>query len=216
MKVVKWPSSHTIKFFRQQRIMMINFFIRFSSQVQKRKKKMQVVKNPPANARDASLIPRSGRCPGEGNGNPLQYFCLRNPMDRGAWRASLHGVGRKRVGWDLATEQQISLVSYIIFTELFHLSVLLYKKGMIRKSSPRIATTPKVIEKIKWINAYKVFRMGPGTLSHSIYLAVIINITILYWFKVETFYHLLSYLTLDIYLFKFLFHLWKGDNNNNK
>ena len=39
MKVVKWPSSHTIKFFRQQRIMMINFFIRFSSQVQKRKKK---------------------------------------------------------------------------------------------------------------------------------------------------------------------------------
>ena len=69
--------------------------------------------------------------------------------------------GCKRVGHDLATEQQISLVSYIIFIELFHLSVLLYK-NWIRKSSLRIATTPKVIVKIKWINAYKVFRMGSG------------------------------------------------------
>ena len=44
-----------------------------------------VVKNPPANARKASLIPGSGRSPGEGNGNLLQYSCLENPMDRGAW-----------------------------------------------------------------------------------------------------------------------------------
>ena len=43
-----------------------------------------VVKNPPANAGDLSLIPGSGRSPGEGNGNPLQYSCLENPMDRGA------------------------------------------------------------------------------------------------------------------------------------
>ena len=43
-----------------------------------------VVKNPPANAGDAGLIPGSGRSPGEGNGNPLQYSCLGNPMDRGA------------------------------------------------------------------------------------------------------------------------------------
>ena len=46
-----------------------------------------MVKNPPANAedvRDASLIPRSGRSPGEGNGSPLQYSCLEKPMDRGA------------------------------------------------------------------------------------------------------------------------------------
>ena len=49
-----------------------------------------VVKNPPANARDvrdAGLIPGSGRSPGEGYGNPLRYSCLKNPMDRGAWRA---------------------------------------------------------------------------------------------------------------------------------
>ena len=44
-----------------------------------------VVKNPPANAGDTGLIPGSGRSSGEGNGNPLQYSCLDNPMDRGAW-----------------------------------------------------------------------------------------------------------------------------------
>ena len=44
-----------------------------------------VLKNPPANAGDAGLIPGSGRSSGEGNGNPLQYSCLQNPMDGGAW-----------------------------------------------------------------------------------------------------------------------------------
>ena len=51
-----------------------------------------VVKHPPANAGDAGSIPESGGSPGEGNGNPLQYPCLENPMDRGAWRATAHGV----------------------------------------------------------------------------------------------------------------------------
>ena len=49
-----------------------------------------VVKNLPANAEDEGLIPGSGKSPGEGNGNPLQYSFLGNPMDRGAWRARLH------------------------------------------------------------------------------------------------------------------------------
>ena len=49
-----------------------------------------VVKNPPTDAGDLGLIPGSGRSPGEGNGNPLQYLCLENPMDRGAWRTTLH------------------------------------------------------------------------------------------------------------------------------
>jgi len=40
------------------------------------------------------LIPESGRSPGEGNGNPLQYSCLGNPMDRGAWKATVHGVAK--------------------------------------------------------------------------------------------------------------------------
>ena len=54
-----------------------------------------MVKNPPANAgdiRDVGLIPRSGRFPGGGHGNPLQYPCLKNPMDRGAWWAMVHGA----------------------------------------------------------------------------------------------------------------------------
>ena len=52
-------------------------------------------KNPPANAGDASLIPGLGRCPGEGNGNPLQYSCLGNPIDRGAWWATFHGIAKE-------------------------------------------------------------------------------------------------------------------------
>ena len=51
-----------------------------------------VVKNPPAKAGDIDLIPGSGRYSGEGNGDPLQYSCLENPMDRGAWQATVHGV----------------------------------------------------------------------------------------------------------------------------
>ena len=51
-----------------------------------------VVKNPPANAGDTGLIPGSGRSPGEENGNPLQYSCLGNSMDRGPLRATVHGV----------------------------------------------------------------------------------------------------------------------------
>ena len=44
------------------------------------------------NEGDLGLIPGSGRSPGEGNGNPLQYSCLENPMDGGAWQATVHGV----------------------------------------------------------------------------------------------------------------------------
>ena len=51
-----------------------------------------VVKNPPANAGDMGLILVSERSSGEGNGNPLQYSCLENPMDRGARWAAVHGV----------------------------------------------------------------------------------------------------------------------------
>ena len=54
-----------------------------------------VVKNPSANSediRDAGSIPRSGRFPGRGHGDPLQYSCLENPMDRGVWQVMVHGV----------------------------------------------------------------------------------------------------------------------------
>ena len=63
-----------------------------------------MVKNPSANAGDAVSALGLGRSPGEGNGNPFQYACLGNPMDRGAWGATVHGVARVR--HDLATKQQ--------------------------------------------------------------------------------------------------------------
>ena len=58
-------------------------------------------KEPISQAGDAGLIPRSGRSPGEGNGDPLQYSCLENPMDRGAWQATGH-----RVEHNLVAKQQ--------------------------------------------------------------------------------------------------------------
>ena len=59
-----------------------------------------VVKNPPASAgdaRDMGLIPELGRSLGGGHGNPLQYSCLENSMDRGAWWATVHGVAQSRI-----------------------------------------------------------------------------------------------------------------------
>ena len=63
---------------------------------------MLVVKNPPASVgdlRDMGSLLESGRSPGEGYGNPLQYCSLENSMDRGAWRATGHGVAKE---WDTA------------------------------------------------------------------------------------------------------------------
>ena len=51
-----------------------------------------MVKNPPANTGDSGSIPGSGKFPGEGNGNPLQYSCLENPIDGGACQATVHRV----------------------------------------------------------------------------------------------------------------------------
>ena len=64
-----------------------------------------MVENLPASAGDESLIPWSGRSLGEGNDYPFQYSCLENPMDRGAWRATVHGS--QRVGHDLVTNTHI-------------------------------------------------------------------------------------------------------------
>ena len=66
--------------------------------------------NPLANAGVVGLIPGSGRSPGEENANPFQYSCLENPMDRGAWQVTVHGVAR--VGHDRVTN------AFIFFTVL--------------------------------------------------------------------------------------------------
>ena len=55
-----------------------------------------VVKNPPADAGDMGSVLGSGRSSGEGNGNPLQYSCLENPMDRGGWQATIQGVAKSQ------------------------------------------------------------------------------------------------------------------------
>ena len=67
-----------------------------------------VAKNPPANARDerdVGSIPGSGRSPGKGNGSPLQYFCLENPMDNRAWQAIVRGIQRVRHDWESKQQQ---------------------------------------------------------------------------------------------------------------
>ena len=68
-----------------------------------------MVKNPPANARDVKVkgsIPGSGRSPGVGNGNPFQYFCLENCIDRGAWRATVHGVAKSQTQQSMCTHTE--------------------------------------------------------------------------------------------------------------
>ena len=55
-----------------------------------------VVKTPPSSAEDAGLIPGWGKAPGEGNSNPFQYSCLENPMEKRAWRATVHGVTKNQ------------------------------------------------------------------------------------------------------------------------
>ena len=67
-----------------------------------------MVKNPPANAvdvRDVGSIPGLGRSPGGGNGNPPQYYFLKNPMEGGAWRATVHGVAKSRRTEKLSMQQ---------------------------------------------------------------------------------------------------------------
>ena len=67
------------------------------------------------NAGDLGLIPGSGKSPREGNGNPLQYSCLGNPMDRGAWWAAVHGVTK--------SQTRLSNYHFQFFTLLYSLTV---------------------------------------------------------------------------------------------
>ena len=76
-------------------------------------KVVQTVKN----VADPGSIPGSGRSPGEGNGYPLQYSCLENPMDKGAWWATVHGVTRVR--HDLATERPPVFNIYLCAKKMF-------------------------------------------------------------------------------------------------
>ena len=75
-----------------------------------------VVKNPPAEARDirdAGQIPGSGRSPGGGRGNPLQYSCLGNPTDRGAWRDSVHRVTKSATQLKRLSRQAETILAWV-------------------------------------------------------------------------------------------------------
>ena len=77
-----------------------------------------MVKNLPAKVGDAGLIPGLKRSPGGGNGNPLQYSCLENPIDRGAWWATVHGVTKSQteVSTDLGTLSWGEILANCCFT----------------------------------------------------------------------------------------------------
>ena len=91
-----------------------------------------MVKNPPANAADTGSIPGLKRSPRGGNGNPLQYSCLENPMDGGAWQVMVHGVARSQTRLSdftfTFTSFEKLLLRYII---LFNLNILVFKMDKI-------------------------------------------------------------------------------------
>ena len=74
-----------------------------------------MVKNPPAK-QETQVQSLSGRSPGEGNGNPLQYSCLENPMDRGAWRATVHWIANSRT--QLSDRLSLFIKTYKTFSSL--------------------------------------------------------------------------------------------------
>ena len=102
-----------------------------------------VLKNLPASAGDAVLIPGSGRSLGKGNGNPFQYFCLGNPMDRGAWWATVHAV--ERVGHNLAIKQQFFTRGLLARTGRAFQCLSLLRKSALGGSSSRFCLPRKTL-----------------------------------------------------------------------
>ena len=79
-------------------------------------------RNPPVNAgdtRDSGLFPGSERSPGVGNGNPLQYSCLENSMDRRSWQVTVHGVAKSWTQLNTHTHTHIYTYTYILFSDSF-------------------------------------------------------------------------------------------------
>ena len=118
-----------------------------------------VVKNMSANAGDIRDV---GRSPGVGNGNPLQYSCLENPMDRGAWRATVHGVKK---GWIWL--KQLSMHGQI-GVKTFHILLSLYQSSSICPINIQWQQQPArqwIWQWTRWMNPCLCVcpAMGPGT-----------------------------------------------------
>ena len=97
------------------------------------------VKNSPADAGNLGSIPGCGRCPGEGNGNPLQYSCLENPMnrgawqDRGTWRATVHGVAKESDTTKQLDNNKICCEFFCPLAVLVDRSHSMFVKGCLRQ-----------------------------------------------------------------------------------
>ena len=78
-----------------------------------------MVKNLPA-VQETQVGSQVGKIPGEGNGNPLQYSCLENSMDRGAWQATVHGVAKSRTGVSNYYSLMVRAQPTILDTRLYH------------------------------------------------------------------------------------------------
>ena len=106
-----------------------------------------VAKNPPASAgdkREVGLIPGSGRFPGGGHGNPLHYSCLENPLDRGAWRATVHEVTESRTRLKWPSRHMRTLVEIYFL----HLPLLLIKTQPSEVSPQLLPPVRSLLSKI--------------------------------------------------------------------
>ena len=88
-----------------------------------------MIKNPPANAGDVGSIPVLGRYPGEGNGNPLKYSGLGNPVDRGAWQPTYSPWGLKRVRYGLEIRQHTTFKKVFLNLLQYHFWFLFWFFG---------------------------------------------------------------------------------------
>ena len=97
------------------------------------------------NVGDLGSIPGSGRSPGEGNGNPLQYSCLENPMDQGAWWATVHGVAKNQTRLSDFTSLHFTPLHFtsLHFTSLHHF--LLSLKSKLLSITEKSIYLPKLI-----------------------------------------------------------------------
>ena len=134
-----------------------------------------MVKNPPANAGDSNSIPGSGRSPGEGNGNPFQYSCLENPMNRGAWWATVHGVTKSRT-----SPSEHTLTHFIIhwkYTyEWMKINVMGYQNPLIIQilcpSSLILNLCSSSIFSFKWTCSLRQWAGCSGQSSHLVCLTL--------------------------------------------
>ena len=165
-----------------------------------------MVKNPPANVedgRDVGLIPGSGRSPGEGNGNPLQYFCLENSMDRGAWLVSIHRITENRT-WLSRLSSWVCMHTHthgsssFVFVFLRNFCTVLYSGRIKLLSYQQYASVPFAL-------LFLVFLIKTTLIGMSWYFIVILMYISLMISNIEHFFFMCLLVTFIYTLEKCLF-----------